>query len=292
MRIVVSTIGTPPYKVSEYLVKLINPILQKSVTYLKNSSTFVSEAKSWTIDHNELQVSYDAVNLYPSVPIKKAINVMMDMLSREQPYLSEKTKLTLNDIKSLLDLCLKKCYFLWNTEIRTMENAGPIGLSLMVVIAEAFLQFIEQKAIALSLQKQPTCTPLSYKRYVDDSHARFKQMYEANNFLDILNSIDPKIQFTVETEDENKLLNFLDITIQNNLDVKYTFNVYRKEAITNVQIKTNSSVPPNLIYGVFKGFLSRAKRVCSSKNLNQEFEFLKTIFSENGHDIRKLNNII
>lgn len=56
MRIIVSTIGTPRHKISENLVKLIQP----------NSETFVNKAKNWTIEPDEVQVSYDVVNLYPS----------------------------------------------------------------------------------------------------------------------------------------------------------------------------------------------------------------------------------
>ena len=39
---------------------------------------------------------------------------------------------------------------------------------------------------------------------------------ESNHqFLDILNSQDPSIQYTVEFENENKQINFLDVTIKN-----------------------------------------------------------------------------
>ena len=60
-RVLVSTIGTAPYKVSEYLVKIIQPTLSKSSVMVKNSKSFVDEAKTWTIDADEIQVSYDAV---------------------------------------------------------------------------------------------------------------------------------------------------------------------------------------------------------------------------------------
>ena len=45
------------------------------------------------------------------------------------------------------------------------------------------------------------------------------------------------IQYTMEYETDNKELNFLDITIRNNLNHSYDFAVYRKPTIANVQIK-------------------------------------------------------
>ena len=46
-----------------------------------------------------------------------------------------------------------------------------------------------------------------------------------------------------------------------------------------------------MIEGVFKGFLARAKRICSDKFLHDEIEFLIKVFDENGHNARKLRVI-
>ena len=68
---------------SEYLVKIIHATLTKSKVVVKNSKTFVEEAKTWSIDPEEFQVSYDVIALYPSVPIKKSILNLMDMLKKD-----------------------------------------------------------------------------------------------------------------------------------------------------------------------------------------------------------------
>ena len=78
MRIIVSTIGTATYGISEYLVKLTQPLLNKNKTRLKNETAFVNDAKNWTISPTEVQVSYDVVNLYPSVPLDEATIVMLE----------------------------------------------------------------------------------------------------------------------------------------------------------------------------------------------------------------------
>ena len=46
IRNVVSTIGTPPYGISEYLVEIIQPTLSKSQYKIKNSAEFVNEAEA------------------------------------------------------------------------------------------------------------------------------------------------------------------------------------------------------------------------------------------------------
>ena len=58
-------------------------------------------------------------------------------------------------MKTLVDLCLSKCYFLWNDEIHELEDSGPIGLSLMVIMAEGFLQYHEKRAINIAMNNIP-----------------------------------------------------------------------------------------------------------------------------------------
>ena len=133
MRAIVSAIGIPPYGISQYLVELIQTTLNRSKYKIINSSPFVNEAKNWLVKRIEVQVSYDIINLYPSVPINKALDVLIDQLNNDKDDLMKRTKLCLKDIYELAELCLSKCYFLWNNEIRILKNSGAIGLSFMVV---------------------------------------------------------------------------------------------------------------------------------------------------------------
>ena len=124
MRIVVSTIGTPSYGISEYLVKFIQHTLNKNETRIRNSTSFVNNARTWNISPDEIQVSYDVVNLYPSVPLKEATKVILDLLN-EDTDLKRYTKLSIVEIKTLIELCLSKCYFLWDNKIHNMlEDSG------------------------------------------------------------------------------------------------------------------------------------------------------------------------
>ena len=87
MRTIVPTIGTVPHGTSKYLGEIIQPSLNKSINRVINSYTFVKEAKAWEIHQGEVQVSYGVVNLYSSVPVDKAINVLMDNLNNDKEHL-------------------------------------------------------------------------------------------------------------------------------------------------------------------------------------------------------------
>ena len=151
MRTIVSTIGTIPYGTSIYLVKIIQPTINKNINHAINSYTLVKEAKTWQIYQDEVQVSCGVVNLYPSVPVDKAINILMNTFNSDKEHLQERTKLTLMDIHKLTELSLSKCYFLYENNLRLFQKSGPIGLSLMVVLSECYSQKIEFKAITEAL---------------------------------------------------------------------------------------------------------------------------------------------
>ena len=81
----------------------------------------------------------------------------------------------------------------------------------MVVLSECYLQRIEHISITQALNLN--LAPKTFKRFVDDSYARFNNREQSLQFLDILNSQDPSIQYTTEFENGNTQLVFLDVSM-------------------------------------------------------------------------------
>ena len=150
-RTTVSTAGSPAYGICKYLTEIIQLTLNKNNNKIQNPTSFVDEAKDWKIEPTDLQVSYDVVNLYPSVPLDRSIQVTVRFLQDDHAELKMRTKLNLTDIQQLLELCLSECYFLYNNVIWMFESPGPIGFSIMVVLSEWYLQRIEHISITQAL---------------------------------------------------------------------------------------------------------------------------------------------
>ena len=85
MHTIVLTIETPPYGVSKFLVITIQPTLNKSQHQTKDY------AKTWKISPTDIQVSYDVVNLYLSVPLDKAIHIIVGYLKKDSSYVKTRT---------------------------------------------------------------------------------------------------------------------------------------------------------------------------------------------------------
>ena len=75
-------------------------------------------------------------------------------------------------------------------------------------------------------------------------------------------------------------------------DEQYVFKVYKKNAITNVQLKSNSGHDPKILRGIFTGFLHHALTVCSQQHQQEEIDFLVQNFVDNGYQKHELIRIL
>ena len=76
------------------MIELIQPTLNKSKYKITNSSSFLNEPKNWLVKRDEIRVSCN-INLYPSVPIKKALDDLIDKLNNDKDDLMKRTKFRL-----------------------------------------------------------------------------------------------------------------------------------------------------------------------------------------------------
>ena len=81
----------------------------------------MEEAKEWNRSPSEIQISFDAVNLYLSVPIDEAVAVIIEILDNDIDDLRKGTKLTVTDIHKLSELCLSTNYFIFASVFRKTQ---------------------------------------------------------------------------------------------------------------------------------------------------------------------------
>ena len=127
----------------------------------------------------------------------------------------------------------------------------------------------------------------TFKRYVDDSHARFENKQKSLQFLEILNKQDLPFSIPLNL----RIIRSSLTSITNNGTNSYDFNIFRKPAITKVQIKSNSNMVPNVSASVLKGFSSRVYKICSERYIDEEIQFLINVFTENVYERKTLEKI-
>ena len=73
----------------------------RSGLYVKNSRELMENIKNWRVDENKILVSYDVKNLYPSIPIDEALQ-LVEKLLKENKTLKNVTTLSVRSIMELL----------------------------------------------------------------------------------------------------------------------------------------------------------------------------------------------
>ena len=126
IKTIVSTIEMASYGTSKYLVDVIQPALNKNNNLVINLSSSTHEAATWETTQEEIQVSHDVINLHPSVPMDKAVTVLIETLNNDLDDRNTRTKL-LTDIDKVMVLCLSKSSFLYKNKTRLSENTGLIA---------------------------------------------------------------------------------------------------------------------------------------------------------------------
>jgi hypothetical protein len=98
---------------------------------------------------------------------------------------------------------------------------------------------------------------LDYYRYVDDILIIYdnENLTNINDTLTDFNAIHPNIQYTIETQTDNKL-NCLDITIENK-DNTFTFDIYIKPTTTDLIIHNDSCHPSEHKHSAIRYMINR-----------------------------------
>ena len=263
LRPIVSSCGSITYCVVKELAKILKPLVGKSPHHINSTQDFVEQAKHFKLEPGECLSSYDVSALFTSVPIDPALNVIKDLLEKDNT-LKERTVMEVGDIIHLLEFCLKNTYFSFQGQFYEQVEGAAMGSPVSPIVANLYMEYLEQKALSTAPY------PLRYwGRYVDDTFVIHK---EANKqgFLQHINSVDPAIRFTVEDNKEDGSIPFLDTIVKLEADGSLSITVYRKPTHTDQYLQWDSHHHLSAKFSVIKTLSHRASTMCSNPELLQK----------------------
>ena len=103
-----------------------------------------------------------------------------------------------------------------------------------------------------------------------------------DNLLKRLNNQRPTIRFTVEREDSNSSLPFLDTLLTRRQDGGLNIAVYRKPSHTDRYLQYSSHHPAHVRRGVASCLFRRARTIPTGDNVRLEEEHLRRVLKANG----------
>ena len=116
------------------------------------------------------------------------------------------------------------------------------GAPISSVIAYLYMEIFEEKAI-----ESVPCKPNIWKHYVDDTFTILDRD-RVDSFLQHVNSQQPTIRFTMETEKDSKIA-FLNASASRESDGRLTTSIYRKPTHTDPYLGYDSHHPQSVKCG-------------------------------------------
>ena len=282
LRPILSLTGSPQYAASQWLCRVLSPVVQLySRRCVKDSFRFVETLKEQPIPEHAHMCSFDVVSLFTNVPLDETVDICADALYRNEDI--EPPPLTEKSFRELLLNLTSGVEFSFNNVMYRQIDGVAMGSPLGPVLANIFVGFCESKIPESSW-------PPFYCRYVDDAFSWFDSRADADNMFALLNNLHPSLKFTCEHEQQGKSP-YLDVLVERSHAETLT-SVYRKPTFTGLYITWDSFCARKYKINLVRNLVHRAMRICSSSKLQQELDFLKSIFSRNGYPDDVLTRIM
>jgi len=284
VRLVVNNVQAPSYKITKYLNKRLNNLINLPNTYtVKNSYEIVQELNNIQVNKHNRMITLDIKDLYVNLPVKNILQVHKFWLNKHYNN-NTITEQTLY----LLKVILKQNYIQYNNQFFQPEKAIAMGSPISSTIAEIYLQFLEEKYKKQWLENKGI---IYCKRYIDDILIIFYQnKTDEKTILNHMNNIDKHLEFKL-SEEENNTINYLDLSIHRNTN-SIDLGIYRKPTRTDVTIQFSSNHPLEHKLPAFNFYINRMITLPITKQAKQqEWKIILAVAQNNGFPLHIIHNL-
>ncbi|XP_054260070.1 uncharacterized protein LOC128984748 [Macrosteles quadrilineatus] len=156
LRPIVSSRDSACRELSKVLLDILKPLVGNTDSFIKNSKDFVEKSKSIVLADTDKLVSFDVESLFTNVPVSETLKIIETRLTNDDT-LANRTKLPVNVIMELLELCTQCNYFQLEGKLYRQDEGMAMGSPLSPIFANIFMEEFEQKALASARLKPRIC---------------------------------------------------------------------------------------------------------------------------------------
>jgi hypothetical protein len=260
LRPIVSCINSPTYDLSKFLADILTKSIDKQKYNVKNSKETCEFLSNQKIPENHTLASADVVSLFTNIPF----HYFTEAVTERWSNIKKNTSLSMGVFLRLIRFCMEHSIFSYNDVIIQQLDGFAIGLPLSPPASD----FVMEKLLDETRKRLIVEIPF-IKKYVDDTIMCIPIVLE-EYVLATLNSINPKLQFTLELE-RGKKIPFLDIEIihEDNGSIKTQW--YKKPIAIGRLLNYESCHPMSQKIGSAYGFINRVLSLtnnCSEKEMH------------------------
>jgi hypothetical protein len=281
-RPIVSATGCPTEKLSQLIDQILNPLVVKTSSYLRDTTDFINKISNITFheDDNIILATMDVTSLYTNIPGHLGLRCVAKVLAGNSHLLLPPHK-----ILEILRVVLNCNNFEFNGVHYLQVQGVSMGTKCAPTYANLVLSVLEKEFLN-SLELKPLC----WFRFIDDIFCVYQHGLEnLKKLVEKFNNTHDTLKLTLEWSE--KEIAFLDTVVYREKTGLKT-KLYKKPTDATNYLMHNSAHPP----GCKKGFKSQALRVRRNCSTVEDFlhfiEPLKRAYVERGYPPTELDRII
>ena len=290
-----SATDTPSTHLSKFLVKALTPLLSHVHAHLRNTEDFLNFLNEVEKEEIHGMCSLDVKNLYGSIPLEDVSEDTLGVFTAVTNFFEEHQSetclsgLELRDFEKLLRLSITTDTILINDKGYSQKNGLAMGNNLAPMLAIIYMHKLDQ----LIIEKSEGA--VSLKRYIDDIFAVLhSDRINADKLLEIANSLNQAIKFTLEMPNNNNELPFLDTLVTlDQTSTQFKTELYIKPIHSQSITPWDSHGPISSKRALIIGETKRAVR-CSTdrQSRNRSLSKITKMFISNGYPKRFVRSVI
>ena len=256
-RPVVSSIECHTSRISEYVDHHLQPIVEETQSYVKDTNDFIKKLNSCRddIDENTILVTMDVKSLYTNIPNDEGVRATRTFLSRAGKAV------LIPVITKFLWLILTLNNFIFNGKNYLQTNGASMGTKCAPNYANLFMAHFEEIFIYPRIRGKT----LLYLRYIDDIFLIWKgTKQELEEFIMEINSVHDTVKFDVNFSSSS--VNVLDTTVTITPDHSIKTSLYQKPTDRHNFLHQKSYHPSSTKKSLPYSQALRIRRICSSPN--------------------------
>ena len=254
--------NSPTSKLSEFLDILLKPYLPIIPSYIRDVTDFLNKMPKFTEDEiNDIQiVTCDVISLYPSLEQSLILRAVEYWLTNFPNLLHQ--RFDCDFILKAIAVVLNNSHFIFNDQCYNLICGTATGTTVAPTLANLTMGFLEvnlyEKVFLEYGENVYQYIKLNWKRYLDDGQIFWKKSFgPIEKFVEILNSLDAKINFTHDISVDG--LPFLNVFlyIENN---KLLTDIFYKSTDSHDYLPFNSCHPRHIKVNIPK---TLARIICT-----------------------------
>ncbi|XP_044754436.1 uncharacterized protein LOC123313562 [Coccinella septempunctata] len=282
IRPIISSINSPLNKLSEYVANILKAAYDtNNEYYTRDTFHFAEMVKNLKIPEDHRLVSFDVVNLFGNLDKNKIIDILKSKWHKIRQHTVVDEKLFFE----IVEYVLSNNYCTFRGKFYKQVFGCAMGSKVSPIVA----QYVMDDLLDDCSKKLKFIIKL-IKKFVDDIIMALPET-EIDNVWKCLNSYCADLQFTLEMENCDQGVPFLDTMVHREKN-EIKLNWYKKSTSSNKFIDYYSNHGINIKINFIKEMKNRITKICSETYLKEGLNNLFDILTQNSYPKNMLKKLL